>query len=295
MTNEEEQFAELNLPPEEQWENLTLANDFIFGWVFHDVELCTEMLKRILPELDIGQIIFINTQKTIKSTVDNYGVRLDIFVQSNSGKIYNIEIQTTNKKDLAPRSRAYHIIMGSEVMQKNEGIPSSGKYENMPESYVIFICTFDPFNEGRHIYTFRNTCKEVPGLELNDGGYTIFLNTKGRKDDVSLNLEAFLELLNGKVIVRDDPFINALIDKTKIAKQDHTRRREYMWEMMKRRELIGEARAKYQADMSKAMLKLASKYGMSKETAEMLIADIIRSIEEEHNIKLMEQQTQWQK
>ena len=65
--------------------------------------------------------------------------------------------------------------------------------------------------------------------------------------------------------------------------------------MMKRRELIGEARAKYQADMSKAMLKLASKYGMSKETAEMLIADIIRSIEEEHNIKLMEQQTQWQK
>ena len=84
-----------------------------------------------------------------------------------------------------------------------------------------------------------------------------------------------------------------------------------MWEMMKRRELIGEGfalgfaegfaegfaqgRAEAIADMSEEIRTLAPQYGISPETAEMLIADIIRSIEEEHNIKLMEQQTQWQK
>lgn len=272
----EEKIAAANftLPPNEQWENLTLANDILFGWIMCDADMCSEMLRRILPELDIGQIISVNTQKGLRNTIDTYGVRLDIYAVSHSGKVYNIEIQTTNNKDLPRRTRAYHIMMGSEVLKKNKDILSRGVYDNMPDSYVIFICTFDPFSEGRHIYTFRKTCRESTGLELNDGEYTIFLNTKSSNEDINFELLALLELINGRIIVNNDPYINELVKRLEIAKQDHRKRLEYMWEEMRRRELIGRGIAVGRTQVlnraSEMLSKLAGQRNISDETAELL-------------------------
>ena len=55
-------------------------------------------------------------------------------------------------------------------------------YNHLKKSYVIFICTFDPFGLGRHIYTFENRCSEDTTLTLNDGTVKIILNTKGTLD-----------------------------------------------------------------------------------------------------------------
>lgn len=65
-----------------------------------------------------------------------------------------------------------------------------GKYGDIPEFIVIFICCFELFRLRRHIYTFRNTCVQNPGLCLNDGTTTIFLNSKGKADDISPELKA---------------------------------------------------------------------------------------------------------
>ena len=51
-------------------------------------------------------------------------------------------------------------------------------YMQLKQSFVIFVCTFDPFQLGRHIYTFTNRCVEDPDLLLNDGTQKIILNTK---------------------------------------------------------------------------------------------------------------------
>ena len=40
------------------WESLGIANDFMFGKVMQDAELCKELLQRILHELDIDQVEF---------------------------------------------------------------------------------------------------------------------------------------------------------------------------------------------------------------------------------------------
>lgn len=40
-------------------------------------------------------------------------------------------------------------------------------YKNLKRSFVIFVCTFDLFGEGRHIYTFENRC--IQNLELSLG------------------------------------------------------------------------------------------------------------------------------
>ncbi|MBQ9404103.1 MAG: hypothetical protein IJU15_03890, partial [Synergistaceae bacterium] len=44
------QDIEALIPIEERWENLTLANDFMFSTVMSDEALCTEMMRRILPD-----------------------------------------------------------------------------------------------------------------------------------------------------------------------------------------------------------------------------------------------------
>ena len=38
------------------WEELGICNDFLFGKVMQNPELCKELLKRILPELEIERI-----------------------------------------------------------------------------------------------------------------------------------------------------------------------------------------------------------------------------------------------
>lgn len=66
------------------------------------------------------------------------------------------------------------------------------RYEKLKKSYIIFICTFDPFSDGRHIYTFENRYLEDLSLTLGDETTEIFLITKGKKDDVDDEMKDFL-------------------------------------------------------------------------------------------------------
>lgn len=65
-------------------------------------------------------------------------------------------------------------------------------------SWVIFVCTFDLFGEGRHIYTFENRCIQNPELGLGDDTTKIILNTKGTMDDVTPELKRLLNFIDGK-------------------------------------------------------------------------------------------------
>lgn len=53
---------------------------------------------------------------------------------------------------------------------------------------MIFICTFDPCGQGRHIYRFENRCKEDLSLALGDKSKKIFINTKGVLPDAVVEL-----------------------------------------------------------------------------------------------------------
>ena len=55
----------------------------------------------------------------------------------------------------------------------------------MKDNYVIFICTFDPFLQGKAFYKFENLCVDCnPPLPLRDGTYKLFLNTSA--EDLTL-------------------------------------------------------------------------------------------------------------
>lgn len=129
-------------------------------------------------------------------------------------------MQTGKKKHLPKRSRYYQGII--DIDETDKGI----EYQSLNKSYVIFICTFDPFDEGRHIYSFENRCIQDLNLALGDEAGKIFLSTMGWQDDVSAEMKAFLEYLSEKTIETD--FVHRLDREVQRVRDNQKWRKEYM-------------------------------------------------------------------
>ncbi len=71
------------------------------------------------------------------------------------------------------------------------------EYAELPDSYVIFLCDFDPLGEGKYRYTFWTACEETEKASLKDGRCIMFLNTRGKNaEDVPKELVSFLEFVH---------------------------------------------------------------------------------------------------
>ena len=153
-------------------------------------------------------------------------------------------------------------------------------YKKLNPSYVIFICQFDLFHMGRHIYTFENICREDKNISLGDGAVKIFLNADGKMDDVSRELKAFLDYVAGKK--SEDAFVNKLEEAVKAAKKNREWRREYMTLLMRDQENIEKGIEKGIRGMVSAlkelnipdatiMQKIREKFDLSGEEAERYV------------------------
>lgn len=167
---------------------LNLSDDFLFAKVMADNDICKRVLEQIL-NISIKEVSSPITQKTIDLLLDGKGIRLDVYVNDNKGTVYNVEMQRAKKKELAKRARYYQGNIDLDL------IISGSPYSDLRKTYIIFICTFDFFNKGRHIYTFENICKEDNDLLLGDETVKIFLNTKGTLDDVNKDIKDFLRYI----------------------------------------------------------------------------------------------------
>lgn len=125
------------------WEEIGISNDFLFGKIMRDAELCKELLQRILPDLEIDHVEYPELQKGIKPDIDAKSVRLDVYVNDGKNTVYDIEMQATNSKELPERSRYYQGMIDLQLIDKGQ------YYKELSQSYVIFICPFDVFGKGR--------------------------------------------------------------------------------------------------------------------------------------------------
>ncbi len=159
-------------------------------------------------------------------------------------------------------------------------IDKGRSYKKLNPSYVIFICQFDLFHMGRHIYTFESICREDKNISLGDGVVKIFLNADGKMNDVSRELKAFLDYVAGKK--SEDAFVNKLEEAVKAAKKNREWRREYMTLLMRDQENIEKGIEKGIRGMVSAlkelnipdatiMQKIREKFDLSGEEAESYI------------------------
>lgn len=202
------------------YDELELKDDFMFGMVMRNPKYVKPFLEAIL-KIKIRKVVYPESQKAIDLSANAKGVRLDVYVEDDQNTVFNLEMQTTHKKDLPKRMRYYQGMIDLNILNKGES------YCNLKKSYVIFICTFDPFGEGRHIYTFCNTCQENTSLTLNDDAVKIVLNTKGTIDDVSPEMKRILDYIEGKGA--SDTFTRELENAVQSVRQNEDWRRDYMY------------------------------------------------------------------
>ena len=203
------------------WKDLTISDDYMFKLIIKRKRICKQMLERIL-HIEIEDLSYVGTEKVLIPVYGSKGVRMDVYVKDGKGTIYNIEMQVRKPEGdgLAKRTRYYQAMIDMDLIGK--GV----YYDQLRQTYIIFVCTFDLFGLEQRIYTFRNTCVELPELELGDGATKIFLNAKGLKGAVDADLEGFLRYVNGKVA--QGQFAEALAKEVERVKIQKEARREYM-------------------------------------------------------------------
>ena len=133
-------------------QDLTIKDNFLFGAVMSVEENCKGFLEMVLG-FSIAQVV-VSKEKSIVYHPEYKGVRLDIYAEDENHTHYNVEMQMKKKTALGKRSRYYHSQMVMEALTSGED------YETMPDTFVIFVCDFDPFGEHLYCYTFGNECRE---------------------------------------------------------------------------------------------------------------------------------------
>ncbi|MCM1400047.1 MAG: Rpn family recombination-promoting nuclease/putative transposase [Clostridium sp.] len=202
-----------------RFEELELKDDFMFGVIMRNPKYCKPFLETILG-IRISDIKYPRTQETIDLAADAKSVRLDVYVEDDKSTVYNIEMQVSINKNLPKRSRYYQGIIDLNILEKG------GDYQDLKRSFVIFICTFDLFGKGRHIYTFENRCLQDYDIGLGDETTKIILNTKGTMNDVTPEMKRLLDYIDGQAA--SDKFTKELETAVKSARSNEKWRVDYM-------------------------------------------------------------------
>ena len=230
---------------------LGFSDDFMFGKVMEDKELCREVLECLLQR-SVGELTEVQTQKELKYTSDGKPIRLDVYNEDTNRTVYDAEMQNQNNKsveslELPKRSRFYQGAIDIDFMDRGN------LYSKLPDSNVIFICTFDPFGYGLSKYTFTTRCDEQPELLLNDGTIKLYYNCTYSGNDLPEDLKKLYDYVQtGSAGSNLTKKIDAAVVK---GRKNEIWRTQYMKEWVVLQEAKEEGREEAEFDRISIMLK----------------------------------------
>ena len=204
------------------FEDLTFHDDFMFGLVMQDKDICREALECLLG-IKIDRLEYIEPQKTIVPVYTSHGIRLDVYVNDGK-KVYDVEIQNRDEHDIGKRTRYYQGIMDTEALLKGED------YDELMESIIIFLCRFDPFKKGIPWYTVRRTCIEKADVSIDDGAVVKMFNCTAYDKVENNSLRAFLKYVQSDSAESD--FTRRISDMVEAQKKlEATKKVYFSWSL----------------------------------------------------------------
>ena len=102
----------------------------------------------------------------------------EILAVDQENRVYNIEIQRDDRGASVKRARYNSSLIDANITEQGE------QYENLNETYVIFITEHDVLKGGRPIYRIERTVQET-GESFGDGTHILYVNAQ-MKDDTAL-------------------------------------------------------------------------------------------------------------
>lgn len=156
---------------------LTIMNDIFMLNVLKKRE-CAEYILRIIMEMKDLQVVDHIVQKDYKNLQGRSAI-LDCVAKDDKDKRYNVEIQQESE-GASPKRARYH----SGLLDMNTLNPGQD-YEELPESYVIFITRDDVPGKGLPIYHADRVIEET-GDMFGDGAHIIYVNSSIQNEDTDL-------------------------------------------------------------------------------------------------------------
>ena len=253
-----------------QLKELTIKDNFMFGAVMMDEGHCKGLLERVL-QIPIDRVE-ISKEKSIVYHPEYKGVRLDVYVKDEKQTRYNVEMQVEKKPALGKRSRYYQSQMDMEMLLSGED------YAELPNTYVIFICDFDPFGEGKYRYTLRMKCEESAEVKFVDGRTIVFLNTHGKNEsEVPKELVTLLNYIREDVEGSEREFHDSYVERLQKFIREVKADREMEERFMIFEEMLKDERAEGRVEGCKETLLL---YLQNLGTVSETICDKIQSQQE---------------
>ena len=245
-----------HLSPKQKFLSELILMDDIFMRIVLKDRKCTEfILQTILQKPDLK----VKTQ-SIQSDLKNLQGRsliLDCLCSDTKGTVYNIEVQNDSHGASPKRARYHSGLIDMHILKKGK------TFENLPESYVIFICAKDILKENKQIYHISRTIQES-GKKFPDQAEIIYLNTsKDSENELGKLIEDFYtkdpKKMHSKVLAKR---VADLKENKNIEKGEHDAMTTYYDRLKKQWEKEGiakgiiEGKAKGSAESESKMAKL---------------------------------------
>ena len=205
------------------FEELEFCDGFLFAATLEDEEICRSVLERIL---DIPvKAVKVHKESIIAINPEYRSIRMDVYADDETGTVFDVEMQTADKGNLPRRSRCYRGQMDVAALEPGDDV------NKLPRSFIIFICTFDPFGDGLYRYTYENTCREN-GRLLEDGTTTVFLSTRGKSpagvSQALIDFLCFVESSSYGSSVGEDQLLQKLCNRIQYLKRSRRMEERYM-------------------------------------------------------------------
>ena len=252
-------------------QELTISSAFMFGAVMMDPELCEGLLERVL-EVPIERVE-VSREKSIVYNPEYKGVRLDIYAADENNTRYNVEMQALPREAITKRARYYHSQMDMETLL------SGTYYDELPDTYVIFVCDFDPFGLKKYRYTQKMVCAEDMSFSIGDGTHTVYLSTKGENDsEVAKELVNFLKYVSAPLERAEEDFKDEYVEKLQKAVKAIKQSREMGARYMTFEELLRDERRLGREEGRASVILDAIKTGNSVESIVQILGVSIEEV-----------------
>lgn len=160
-----------------QIKKLRLIDDMLMTKAFDGCNECSQILLQVILNNATLKVETTKTQYFLDS-IEGHSVRLDIYAVDAEGKHYDVEIQRVNK-DASPKRARYH-----SAMLDSYALPKGKKYNDLVDTYVIFITEKDVWGEGLPSYSVER-CFMHSGNQIHDGAHILYINGE-IQDDTAL-------------------------------------------------------------------------------------------------------------
>ena len=206
------------------YEKLTIRNKFMFGKVTQNPVIAQKMADLLTP-VEIGAVTEAEREKFLQHRSSSKYVKLDMYLEDENGRVVDTEMQnkSNNKmvqEELPLRIRYYQGMIDQEILS------SGTDYIFLKETYIIFICTYDPFGKGKYVYHFHMACDEDESIQLHDKMNWIFYNTTADLSEVPEGIKKFLNYVENEHA--EDEFTRLLDKEVKNARLNEEWRSEYL-------------------------------------------------------------------